>query len=187
MAGRKIEMARRAVDHAIRLLNERDRLAVVCYDTEIGTLVGATAATSEARELALARLARIDARGGTDLCGGWLRGAGEIAEPEPSPRETAGAMDDSVRRVLLLSDGQANHGETDPDVLARHAAELRTRGVATSTFSLGADFDEVLMARLATGVAATSTTSNSRRRSPTSSRANWARRSRSWRAMRGWS
>ncbi len=158
MAGRKIDMARQAVAHAVRLLDDRDRLALVCYDTEIDVLLGATAATAEAKKLALARLRAIDARGGTDLCGGWLRGAEELtARATAAPTAAAAASDAAetsdadapIRRVLLLSDGQANEGETNPDVLARHAADLRARGVATSTFGLGADFDEQLMSRLA--------------------------------------
>ena len=140
MAGRKIEMARKAVEHAVRLLNERDRLALVCYDTEIDTLLGATAATPEAKALALSRLRTIDPRGSTDLCGGWLRGAHELGTPEPN----------TINRVLLLSDGLANHGETNPDTLAHRAAELSAKGIATTTFGVGADFDERLMSRLAT-------------------------------------
>ena len=147
MAGRKIEMARQAVDHAIRLLNERDRLALVCYDDQIDTLLGATMATPEAKALALSRLRAIDARGNTDLCGGWLRGAEQCA-PNPGTQEPRNPG--TLTRVLLLSDGLANQGETDPAVLARHAAELRAKGIATSTFGLGADFDEELMSKLAT-------------------------------------
>jgi Ca-activated chloride channel family protein len=135
MAGRKFDMARKAVSHAVKLLNDRDRLAVVCYDDQIDTLLGATPATAEAKTLASTRLRAIDARGSTDLCGGWMRGADEL--------RTEG-------RVLLLSDGLANHGETDPDRLAQHARDLRARGIVTSTFGLGADFDERLMSRLAT-------------------------------------
>lgn len=155
MAGRKIEMARKAVEHAVRLVNERDRLALICYDTEIDTLLGATAATPEAKELALSRLRQIDARGSTDLCGGWLRGANEL-EGSAGSSGTAGASGSgpagspgSVTRVLLLSDGLANQGETDRDVLVQRAGELRSKGIATSTFGLGADFDETLMSKLA--------------------------------------
>lgn len=54
-----------------------------------------------------------------------------------------------MRRVLLLTDGLANHGETAPDALAAKAAELRGQGITTSTFGVGADFDERLLARLA--------------------------------------
>jgi Ca-activated chloride channel family protein len=49
-----------------------------------------------------------------------------------------------------LSDGLANHGETNQDALSRHASNLRAKGISTSTFGLGADFDERLMSRLAT-------------------------------------
>jgi Ca-activated chloride channel family protein len=143
MAGRKIDMAKKAVEHAVRLLNDRDRLALVCYDDEIDTLLGATQATAEAKTLALSRLRATDARGSTNLSGGWLKGASEIGESEPGNSDT-------VTRVLLLSDGLANHGETDPVALARQAADLRARGIGTSTFGLGADFDETLMSRLAT-------------------------------------
>jgi Ca-activated chloride channel family protein len=88
MAGHKIEMARRAVEHAVRLLDDGDHLALVCYDTEIDVLLGATAATPEAKKLALTRLRAIDARGGRDLCGGWLRGAGELRRTRARPTRT---------------------------------------------------------------------------------------------------
>ncbi len=55
---------------------------------------------------------------------------------------------DVVRRILLLSDGLANVGETDPTALAQHATALRAKGITTSTFGLGADFDETLMSNL---------------------------------------
>ena len=55
-----------------------------------------------------------------------------------------------MKRVLLLTDGLANQGVVDPGELAATAARLRTEGVTTSTFGVGADFDEELLARLAT-------------------------------------
>ena len=141
MAGSKLDLAKRAVAQAIAVLDERDRMAVVCYDNEIDTILGSTAAGAEAKALANSRLKDIDARGNTDLYGGWQRGADQVA---------ADAAWSSLKRVLLLSDGLANSGEIDPDVLAQRAAALRAQGIATSTFGLGADFDEVLMSRLAT-------------------------------------
>jgi Ca-activated chloride channel family protein len=153
MAGRKIEMARKAVEHAVRLVNERDRLALICYDTEIDTLLGATAATPEAKELALSRLRQIDARGSTDLCGGWLRGANEL-EGSAGSSGTAGASGSgpagspgSVTRSYFCPT-VSRTSETDRDVLVQRASELRSRGI-TSTFGLGADFDETLMSKLA--------------------------------------
>lgn len=141
MGGSKLRLAKQAVGQAIAVLDERDRLAVVCYDNEIDTILGTTKAGAEAKALANSRLSQIDARGNTNLSGGWERGVEQVS------------LDDSgsaLRRVLLVSDGLANEGETNPDVLAARAALLRAQGVATSTFGLGADFDEVLMSRLAT-------------------------------------
>ena len=62
MGGSKFEMARTAVQHAIRLLSPRDHLAVVCYDDRVDTLLARTPASAEAKTLALDRLAVTDAR-----------------------------------------------------------------------------------------------------------------------------
>src|SRR5262245_4754112 len=71
MDGTKITMAREAVSHAIKLLKPSDYLALACYDEQITTVLDHTPATSEAKKLAQSRLSEIDARGSTDLHGGW--------------------------------------------------------------------------------------------------------------------
>src|SRR6185503_3686889 len=76
----------------------------------------------------------------TDLGGGFLRGAEQVA--------TALAPQ-GVNRVLLLTDGLANRGIVDPVELVRHATELRARGVTTTTFGVGEDFDESLLQSMA--------------------------------------
>ncbi len=58
-------------------------------------------------------------------------------------------MESGVNRCLLLTDGLANRGITNSEELAHHAAELRARGVSTSTFGVGDDFDEVLLQSMA--------------------------------------
>jgi Ca-activated chloride channel homolog len=47
--------------------------------------------------------------------------------------------------VLLLSDGQANAGETNLDEIATQCAKLADSGVTTSTYGLGHSFNEELM------------------------------------------
>ena len=82
----------------------------------------------------------IEARGSTNLGEGWLRGCEQVASQ---------LAERGVNRCLLLTDGLANVGITDPAELATHAAELRARGVSTSTFGVGNDFDERLLQDLA--------------------------------------
>lgn len=141
MAGEgKIGLARRAVHGALELLRATDRFSLVVYDSTIDVLAPSTLATPEAKRDALRLLDAIEPRDSTDLGGGWLTGCEQVAT-SISARV--------VSRVLLLTDGQANCGIQDPAELARHAAELRSRGVTTSTFGVGADFDERLLSAMA--------------------------------------
>ncbi|MDQ6831165.1 MAG: VWA domain-containing protein [Gemmatimonadota bacterium] len=137
---RKFTLAREAVEQALRMLRPEDRFSLVVYDTDIDVLTRSTSATPDAKRRALAALSEIGPRGGTDLGGGWLRGCEQVADH---------VRDEAVSRCLLLTDGLANHGITDRDELAMHAAELRRRGVVTSTFGVGADFDERLLRDMA--------------------------------------
>jgi Ca-activated chloride channel family protein len=140
MGGQKIELAKQAVREALATLDERDRFSIVVYDDHIDLVVGSTVASEEARRNAIERLRDIDARGSTNLGGGWLLGCEQVA---------AHLSAEAVDRVLLLTDGLANRGITGRDELARHAGELRARGVSTTTFGVGADFDEELLQAMA--------------------------------------
>jgi Ca-activated chloride channel family protein len=137
MGGAKIALAREAVRQALQALRPADRFSLIVYDDEVTAVVESTKATAEARRNAMAKLARIDARGSTDLHGGWRAGCDELA----------GHLEaDHVGRCLLLTDGQANVGVADPAELAGlSGAARRDRRIATSTFGVGEDFDERLL------------------------------------------
>ena len=136
----KLGLAKQAVLEAIHRLESPDRFAAVVYDNEVDVVVGSVLASPEARQLAKDRLRTVDARGSTDLHGGWLTGCDQVAG-------SLGA--EGVNRVLLLTDGLANVGVTDRDELIRRAYDLRRRGVTTSTFGVGTDFDEALLQGMA--------------------------------------
>jgi Ca-activated chloride channel homolog len=140
MQGEKIQLARDAILQGIAMLRPTDRFAVVAYDNVIDVVMPLSLAHPEARDNAEAQLRRIGARGNTNLSGGWLAGCQQLAEAlNPAP----GA------RCLLMSDGKANDGIVDLRELERHAGELQRRGVVTSTFGVGAHFDELLMSGMA--------------------------------------
>jgi len=136
MAGEKLRLVQRAAAKALEMLRADDLFSLVVYDDRVDLLVASTEATLGARRNAERRLGGIDARGTTDLASGWLRGCGQVAST---------LSGDSVGKCLLLTDGLANVGITDPRELLRHAGELRKRQVLTSTFGVGSDFDEMLL------------------------------------------
>ncbi len=164
MSGQKIDLAKRAIETAVDRLLPTDRFAIVCYDDRIDVVVEGTTASREAKANAIDRLRSIDARGSTDLGGGWLRGAEQVAlaiagggtieggrstAGDVRPRAAENDANRHINRVLLLTDGLANVGIVDHAELARHAQELRARGVTTTTFGVGEDFDEGLLQSMA--------------------------------------
>jgi Ca-activated chloride channel homolog len=143
MGGRnKLSLAKQAVLEAVHRLDPQDRFSVVTYDDQVDVVVAGTQATPAARQIAAERLGSIRERNSTDLHAGWLTGCEQVAQ---------GIAAEGVNRVLLLTDGLANRGVTDTDELARLAYDLRRRGVTTSTFGVGTDFDESLLQAMADG------------------------------------
>ncbi len=143
MQGDKIELVKAAVDQAINHLGPDDRVALVIFDNEIDVLQPLAPASPTVRAAMRHSLRQVQARGGTNLSDGWLTGCRELAETfSESP-------DKRLRRAILLTDGQANHGITDPSELATHAAALRQRGISTTTLGVGHGYDENLLAGMA--------------------------------------
>jgi len=140
MGGNKLVLAQRAVEETLGLLGPSDRFGLLVYDDVIETITESSPATDENKALALKRLASVEARGRTDLARGWLLGCEQISLHSNGK---------TIDRCLLLTDGVANTGMTDPLEIIYHAGQLQQRGIETSTFGLGAEFDERFLQRLA--------------------------------------
>ena len=149
MAGGKLDLARKGVEHALRLLDNRDTVSLVIYDDQIETLLGQRPFDRAAHSEATRRLARVQPRGSTDLAGGWLAGCQEVAPIADGARIVRESAAKPICRAMLLSDGLANVGMSDPAEIATHAAELFRRGISTTTLGVGDDYDENLLARMA--------------------------------------
>lgn len=143
MSGRPIELARQAVSQAVGMLDRRDRAALVVFDDHIDVLHRLAEVDIRQRNELRSVLARVDARGSTDLCGGWLNGCRELA------RYDSPAARDRVRRAIVLTDGLANQGETSISAFTRHASELRQCGITTTALGMGHNFDEGLLSAMA--------------------------------------
>jgi Ca-activated chloride channel family protein len=137
MAGRKLEVTRECAAYLVRRLAPTDELALVTYDDEVRLL--APLAPVETAPL-LARIGTIHPGGQTNLSGGWLKGVEELGR-------SAG---EGPRKVLLLTDGLANVGVTDPGSLVQMTRQqAEEANVGTTTIGFGDDFDEDLLTAMA--------------------------------------
>lgn len=138
MGGEKMRRAREAAIFLTKELSSTDRFAAVIFDDQVDTLI--TSQLAENKELLRRSIERIEARGSTALHEGWRRAGLEVSEYiDPS----------AINRVILITDGLANVGLTDPDRIVDHARGLSEKGVTTSTIGIGRDFNEDLLLRMA--------------------------------------
>lgn len=140
MSGGKLEKAKEASRFLISMLSENDRLAVVSYGSDVTTETKSLRVTEANKELLVNAVTRIRLSGSTNLSGGFLRGVEEVV---PHMR------DETINRVMLLSDGQANIGATRVEELSALAAQQLRRGVSVSTMGIGLDYDEKIMTAIA--------------------------------------
>ncbi len=140
MAGEKMEQCRAAARHLVTKLDERDRFALVTFGSDVTTIIGSTLATASARRRMEAAIDSINEMGGTNISGGLEAGLAQLAPY----REQY-----NVSRVVLLSDGQANEGISDPKGLAALARRTASRGVTLSAIGVGLDFNELVLESLA--------------------------------------
>jgi Ca-activated chloride channel family protein len=142
MAGDKLKYVQQAAKHALTRLTARDLVSIVTYDHNVSVVAEAQAVTDQARRQLNSLIDGIRIGGRTNLSGGWLAGCDQIAAFQ---KQRPG----DINRALLLTDGLANEGITDQEELTYHADQLRARGISTTTFGVGQDFNEFLLQALA--------------------------------------
>jgi Ca-activated chloride channel family protein len=140
MSGEKLEYVKQAACHVLDQLNEHDQVALVVYDDAIEVLAHNFKVTNGNRFELKQLISGIRAGNMTNLGGGWLTGCKEIA---------SSTQEGMINRTMLLTDGLANVGEIDLEVLAQHAFELYKDSISTSTFGVGEGFNEHLLEAMA--------------------------------------
>jgi Ca-activated chloride channel family protein len=139
MAGDKIDYAKQAAMFVVDQLNSNDILSIVNYDDKVQV----TSASQQVKnkEMLKAAIDQICEGGSTNLSGGMLQGYWQVEKAKKAGY---------VNRVLLLTDGLANVGFTDPIELNKLVSDrYNEKGIALSTFGLGADYNEDLLTSLA--------------------------------------
>ena len=135
---RKLDYVKKAAEFVVNNLGVDDILSLVTYESSIQTPIKAQNANR--KDFFLQTIRSITSGGSTNLSGGMLEGYTQTHKN----RRTG-----QVNRVLLLSDGLANRGITDPRMLQDICRERVSRGISISTFGVGANYNEDLMLGLA--------------------------------------
>ncbi|MGK7889918.1 MAG: macro domain-containing protein, partial [Leptolyngbyaceae cyanobacterium] len=136
-AERKIDYAREAVCYAIEQLLPSDRLSVSVFDNHVQTIIPSTPVNNKASFVRLVQ--QIRPGNATALHAGWVEGGIQVSQ----------SMTAKLNRVILLSDGLANMGETNSDLIASDVHGLAQRGVSTSTMGVGNQYNEDLLEAMA--------------------------------------
>lgn len=142
MGGGKLAAAQMAAIGLVERLSADDRISVVSFADDVVVHIDGMAAGPDNLSRIRAEISSIRTRGMTFLSGGYFAGvecAASVIADDPT----------MTPRVLLLSDGQANRGLTDPNELFEHVGQLRQRGVLTSTLGVGDGYDENLLRGMA--------------------------------------
>ena len=137
-AHNKITFAREAAVFVVQELLPSDRVSVTVFDDQVQTLAPNAPAEDKGRLADM--IQRIRPGNTTALHGGWKEGATQVGQ---------NLVPGGLNRVLLLSDGLANVGQTDPDAIASDVNRLAREGVSTTTLGLGDDYNEDLLEAMA--------------------------------------
>ena len=138
----RLDAAKEAAIGIVNRLSWHDHLSVVVYDDDVRVLIDGERQAKESRPKTCELIQSIHTGGCTDLAGGWLRGARCVAD-------VMDRQDKRTGHVILLSDGQANRGETEPEVLTRLAGNLAERGVTSSCVGIGHNYSPLQLNAIA--------------------------------------
>ena len=144
MHGFPINAAKIAATQIAERLSPKDRLSLVSFDDEVITHFSNVKMDIEGCNHAKQMISELYARRSTDLSGGWFAGALCVTK----------AIDQGIFNngyVVVLSDGRANAGITDPEELEMHAKELAARGIQTSSIGIGSNYSPLQLDALALG------------------------------------
>jgi uracil DNA glycosylase/uncharacterized protein YegL len=138
MSGKPLEKALAATEVLLDALGPDDTVSVVVFDDKVATVIEPARLIDAAAAKKV--LKKVRPGGATALHAGWVKGCEHVAG---RPNERV------VRRVLLLTDGQANHGLTDPKKIIEQARTQGAERVSTTTLGFGSAFNEDLLIGMA--------------------------------------
>jgi Ca-activated chloride channel family protein len=134
----KIGYARQAGHIVADNLTPQDYVSVIAYNDQVQVLVGLHAVLN--REYLHHRIDELVASGNTNISAGLLEGCAQVEKRLREP---------GLHHVILLTDGLANRGVSDPRGLVSLVQRAKQRGIGVTTIGVGSDFNESLLTQMA--------------------------------------
>jgi Ca-activated chloride channel family protein len=134
----KLSRVKDALLTLVDQLRERDVLSIVVFDSEASVLMPARTLTD--RDAVKQLIRQIQPGSSTNLHAGLMLGYHEALK---------NFSRDATNRVVLLTDGIANQGVTEPERIARDSLSFNDRGIDLSTIGVGLDLNKDLLRQLA--------------------------------------
>jgi len=147
MTGPPLEAAKQSIHALLRRLAPQDRFGLVVFDDQAQVLIPVRSMPEHDLPVVHQLVEQTYAGASTNLHAGYSLA---LREARRALRKKGEAADAAT--ILLISDGHANHGVTDPDRLrqmADLAYDLDT--VTSTTIGLGLGYDETVLAAIAVG------------------------------------
>ncbi|MBX3224134.1 MAG: VWA domain-containing protein [Labilithrix sp.] len=141
MKGERIANAMNAAVFAVERMRDGDSVTVVSFDTAAQVVVPPTRISAGNRSSIESAIRSIRLGGDTCISCGLVEGMQQLA--------LTSLTGDRISRMILLSDGATNAGVRDMAGLRGMANRMHGRGVTISTIGVDVDFDEKVMAAIA--------------------------------------
>ena len=137
----KMDYAHKAIESLLAQMKSDDRFTLVTFDNVVETPVRQEFVSKGAMNKIMAQVHTVTPRGGTNLAEGLLQGVQFLK----------GATTDGnrVKRLIMISDGNANIGITNPSEIGQMAKNVASGEFAISTIGVGLDYNEQIMANIA--------------------------------------
>jgi Ca-activated chloride channel family protein len=133
MEGAKIQAARASAKTIVQRLADGDVISVDTFSDHARTLVPPVLITPETRARVLSAISELGTGGSTNIEEGLALAEMHVAQaPHDHP----------VRRIVMISDGQANVGLSSPQALGELAQRSLALGAQVTSLGVGLDYDE---------------------------------------------
>ena len=135
MGNGRLELVKQSIIDMLPRLGADDYLSVVTFDDNALVELALTQIKSANLADLRTKIAAIRTGGSTNIEAGYRYGLAEAAKTPAGVEST----------LVLLSDGEANRGVTDPVQLGQLAAAATEHLVSTSTIGIGEGYDETIL------------------------------------------